>query len=128
MLTGFADMVRNNAIKIRSKRVIAELDTWIYKGPSARIDHQDGAHDDTLTCLAMGVFVMKFSMNKLVAARNRDKALLKSWVAGANVEQKPMSLTNQTISAAPKRPMPIYSGNMLNKGNPAMDAYRWLIQ
>ena len=128
MLTGFAEMVRTNAIKIRSKRVIAELDTWIYKGPSARIDHQDGCHDDTLTCLAMGTFVMKFSMNKLIAAKNRDKALLKSWVAGANVAEKPKSATSKEISVAPKRPMPIYQNNMIRQYNSAMDAYRWLVQ
>ena len=29
------------------------LDTWIYKGDAGRIDHMDGCHDDTLTCLAM---------------------------------------------------------------------------
>lgn len=128
MLTGFADMVRTNRIKIRSKRVIAELDTWIYKGPSARIDHQDGCHDDTLTCLAMGTFVMKFSMNKLIAAKQRDKALLKSWVAGSNVAERPKLKPNQPISAAPSRPMPIYSNNMIGKGTSQFDAYRWLLR
>ena len=129
MLTGFAEMVRTNAIKIRSKRVIAELDTWIYKGPSARIDHQDGCHDDTLTCLAMGTFVMKFSMNKLIAAKNRDKALLKSWVAGANVAEKPKSIKPGEISVAPKHhAMPIYSNNMVSQGNPIFEAYKWLVR
>lgn len=130
MLTGFAEMVRTNAIKIRSKRVIAELDTWIYKGPSARIDHQDGCHDDTLTCLAMGTFVMKFSMNKLIAAKQRDKALLKSWVAGANVVEKPKSATSNelSITPTPKRPMPFYQNNMVRQYNSAMDAYKWLVQ
>ena len=129
MLTGFAEMVRTNAIKIRSKRVIAELDTWIYKGPSARIDHQDGCHDDTLTCLAMGTFVMKFSMNKLIAAKNRDKALLKSWVAGANVAEKPKSIKPGEISVAPKHhAMPIYSNNMVSQGNPVFEAYKWLVR
>lgn len=130
MLTGFAEMVRTNAIKIRSKRVIAELDTWIYKGPSARIDHQDGCHDDTLTCLAMGTFVMKFSMNKLIAAKQRDKALLKSWVAGANVVERPKSATSKELSMTPtpKRPMPFYQNNMVRQYNSAMDAYKWLVQ
>lgn len=129
MLIGFAELVRTNGIKIRSKRVIAELDTWIYKGPSARIDHQDGCHDDTLTCLAMGTFVMKFSMNKLIAAKQRDKALLRSWVAGANVVEKPKSTTSQEINMTPtKRPMPFYQNNMIRQHNSAMDAYRWLVQ
>jgi hypothetical protein len=62
MLTHFAHMVKTNAFKIRSKRVISELDTWIYKGEAGRIDHMDGCHDDTLTCLAMALFVMQFSL------------------------------------------------------------------
>ena len=128
MLTGFAEMVRTNAIKIRSKRVIAELDTWIYKGPSARIDHQDGCHDDTLTCLAMGTFVMKFSMNKLIAAKNRDKALLKSWTAGSNVPERPKVQSSAQISMAPKIPMPIYQNSMLQQSNPIFEAYKWLVK
>lgn len=128
MLTGFANMVRTNAIKIRSKRVIAELDTWIYKGPSARIDHQDGCHDDTLTCLAMGTFVMKFSMNKLIAAKNRDKALLKSWTAGSNVPERPKVQSSTQISMAPKIPMPIYQNSMLQQSNPIFEAYKWLVK
>ena len=64
MLTNFAHMVRTNAFKIRSKRVINELDTWIYKGDAGRIDHMDGCHDDTLTCLAMGLFVMQYSLER----------------------------------------------------------------
>ena len=78
MLTGFANMVKTNEFKIRSKRVIGELDTWIYKGEAQRIDHMSGCHDDTLTCLAMGVFVMKYSLNKLIEAKKRDVAFLKA--------------------------------------------------
>ena len=37
MLTGFANMVKTNQIKNTfKKRVIAELDTWIYKGTAYR--------------------------------------------------------------------------------------------
>ena len=78
MLTGFANMVKTNEFKIRSKRVIGELDTWIYKGEAQRIDHMSGCHDDTLTCLAMGLFVMKYSLNKLIEAKKRDVAFLKA--------------------------------------------------
>ena len=85
MLTHFAHMVKTNAFKIRSKRVINELDTWIYKGDAGRIDHMDGAHDDTLTCLSMGLFVMQFSMERLNKAKQTDAAILNSWVNSSNI-------------------------------------------
>ena len=129
MLTYFANMVKTNQIKIRSKRVISELDTWIYKGTAARIDHQDGCHDDTLTCLAMAVFVMNFSMKKFLEAKEKDKVILKAWTTSATV---PMSTHNVTVKqttevyATPNRnySMPIYTNNQnARNSNP----YRWLI-
>ena len=129
MLTYFANMVKTNQIKIRSKRVISELDTWIYKGTAARIDHQDGCHDDTLTCLAMAVFVMNFSMKKFLEAKEKDKVMLKAWTTSATV---PMPTHNVTVKqttevyATPNRnySMPIYTNNQnARNSNP----YRWLI-
>ena len=130
MLTYFANMVKTNQIKIRSKRVIAELDTWIYKGTAARIDHQDGCHDDTLTCLAMAVFVMNFSMKKFLEAKEKDKIMLKAWTTSATVPGKNCDITikrTTEISAAPKNnyAMPFYTSNQ-NK-NTSLNPYRWLI-
>ena len=130
MLTYFANMVKTNQIKIRSKRVIAELDTWIYKGTAARIDHQDGCHDDTLTCLAMAVFVMNFSMKKIIEAKEKDKIILKAWTTSANVPGKNCDITikrTTEISAAPKNnyAMPFYTSNQ-NK-TVSLNPYRWLI-
>lgn len=127
MLTGFANMVKTNQIKIRSKRVIAELDTWIYKGTAARIDHQDGCHDDTLTCLAMGTFVMNFSMKKLLQAQAKDKVILKAWTASATLPEAKVTIKNTTeISIEPKKKydMPIYTNKNTNT---LANSYRWLI-
>ena len=129
MLTYFANMVKTNQIKIRSKRVIAELDTWIYKGTAARIDHQDGCHDDTLTCLAMAVFVMNFSMKKFLNAKEKDKIILKSWTTSATVPVANYNVTvkkTTEISAEPKRnySMPIYSNKQTSQSS---NPYRWLI-
>jgi hypothetical protein len=129
MLTYFANMVKTNQIKIRSKRVISELDTWIYKGTAARIDHQDGCHDDTLTCLAMAVFVMNFSMKKFLEAKEKDKVILKAWTTSATVPGPTHNVTvKQTteVYATPNRnySMPIYTNNQnARNSNP----YRWLI-
>lgn len=135
MLTNFANMVKTNQIKIRSRRVISELDTWIYKGTAARIDHQDGAHDDTLTCLAMGIFVIKFSLNKLIATQAKDKAMLRAWVntssmTGETDTHKYTYVKTESVTMEPKPkknyPMPFYKAtpNQNDKFGP----YRWLIK
>ena len=131
MLTYFANMVKTNQIKIRSKRVIQELDTWIYKGTAARIDHQDGCHDDTLTCLAMGVFVMAFSMKKYIAVKEKDKVLLKSWVSTATATASTPThnikyTTEVSIETKKNYQMPLYTNNNSNH-NSLFDAYRWLV-
>ena len=79
MLTNFANLIKTNQFKIRSSRVIKELDTWIFK--NGRIDHKDGCHDDTLTCLAMALFVMTFSLNRQIEARAKDTAMLKAMIS-----------------------------------------------
>lgn len=135
MLTNFANMVKTNQIKIRSRRVISELDTWIYKGAAARIDHQDGAHDDTLTCLAMGVFVIKFSLNKLMATQAKDKAMLRAWVntstmTGESETHKYTYTKTESMTMEPKPKknyqMPFYTGekSKTDKFGP----YMWLIR
>lgn len=78
MLSNFANLVKTNQFKIRSRRVTTELETWIYK--NGRMDHMDGCHDDTLTCLAMGLFVMMFSMNKQIEAKSKDEAMMKAMI------------------------------------------------
>ena len=129
MLTYFANMVKTNQIKIRSKRVISELDTWIYKGTAARIDHQDGCHDDTLTCLAMAVFVMNFSMKKFLEAKEKDKVMLKAWTTSATIPTQNHNITvkkTTEVYATPKRnySMPIYTNNQQSANS---NPYRWLI-
>lgn len=130
MLTYFANLVKTNQIKIRSKRVIGELDTWIYKGTAARIDHQDGCHDDTLTCLAMAVFVMNYSMKKIVEAKEKGKVMLKAWTNSSTINGITHDITvkrSTEIYATPKKNygMPIYTDKTLSKGNNF--PYRWLI-
>ena len=129
ILSHFANMIRTNEFKVRSKRVIGELDTWVFK--NGRQDHQDGCHDDTLTCLAMGMFVYKFHMGDIQRAKERDAAFLRAWINSANSMK--FSITAKTpteVSIEPvKNPMPFYTQKTLQKssGNPLIDAYRWLI-
>ena len=90
VLSHFAGLIRNNEFKIRSVRVINELDTWIFKENTGRMDHMSGAHDDTITCLAMALFVMQFSINKLEKTINKDKAILNAYCVNTNVPTKPV--------------------------------------
>lgn len=78
MLSNFANLVKTNQFKVRSKRVISELDTWIFK--NGRMDHKDGCHDDTLTCLAMGLFVMEYSINRQEKAKSKDVSMIKAMI------------------------------------------------
>jgi hypothetical protein len=115
MLTNFAYAVKVNSLKIRSKRVIDELGTWIYKGDAGRIDHMDGCHDDTLTCLAMGLFVMQFSLERLQQAKETDAAILSSWVTSNSIKNVTTYYnSNGTISMQPDNVMPFYSNKTLN--------------
>lgn len=114
MLTHFAHMVKTNAFKIRSKRVITELDTWIYKGDAGRIDHMDGCHDDTLTCLAMGLFVMQFSLERLQKAKQADVAILNAWTVSSSIKPMNNHFSNSSISMQPNNTMPFYSGRNFN--------------
>lgn len=127
MLTNFAHMVKTNAIKIRSERVITELDTWIYKGDAGRIDHMDGCHDDTLTCLAMALFVMQFSLEKIRKAKEADATILSSWTTSASV--KPTQPRNSSsISIAPTSSMPFYTNKTVSKNyNAPMGSCMWLL-
>lgn len=78
MLSNFANLIKTNQFKIRSKRVINELDTWIFK--NGKMDHKDGCHDDTLTCLAMALFVAEFSIKRVNEGREKDKAMLNAMI------------------------------------------------
>ena len=124
VLANFAGMVRNNEFKIRSHRVINELDTWIFKGDTGRMDHMAGSHDDTLTSLAMGLFVMQFTVNKLQDIKNKDAAMLGAYTMNSGFAQR--SRPNN-IDMRPKV-APFYSNKTLSKtpSNPQYGNFMWL--
>tara|TARA_R110000796_G_scaffold742_1_gene2760 strand:- start:8041 stop:9897 length:1857 start_codon:yes stop_codon:yes gene_type:complete len=71
-------MIRLNAIKVRSKRMISEMRTFVFK--NGRADHMDGYHDDLLMPLAYGLWVMETSFKKLKEAKAKTKAMLAGWI------------------------------------------------
>ncbi len=108
MIMNLEKTLRFNEIKIRSKRFTQELQTWIWK--NGRPDHQSGFHDDTLTAMAMGLFVLQFSFKKLEAVKEKNKIILKSMIIAQKIMNNQI---NVTISDnVKKKPMPFYMANV----------------
>lgn len=135
MLNNFANLVRTNQFKIRSSRVCAELQTWIWK--NGRQDHMDGKHDDTITCLAMGLFVMQFSMGRALQNKAKDEAMMKAFImANSRIKYDERGttltagneLTQPKNTPAPKYTMPIYLSRqpMYQDKSAAYKASMWL--
>lgn len=89
LVAQFEKMVRINmeegvdkGIKIRSSRMIAEMNTFIYK--NGRPDHATGKHDDLIMAMAMALFVMEFSFKKLKAFKSKTKNMLASWTTNSS--------------------------------------------
>ena len=89
LLRNFANMVTDGAFTIHSVRLCNELDTWIFKGDDGRMDHMTASsHDDNITCVAMALFILKFSFQKLEASRSKDAAILNSYMTGGGHNKK----------------------------------------
>ena len=124
MLSNFANLVKTNQFKIRSKRVLTELDTWVFK--NGRIDHKDGCHDDTLTCLAMGLFVVQYSMNKQLEAKSKDMAMLRAMInINGRMTYNPTTKTMGNVSVK-SMPGIVVSNN--HKNNTTYASNMWLLK
>jgi len=111
MLSNLEYKIRTNAIKIRSSRLTSEMKTFVYK--NGRPDHMDGYHDDLLMSLAMCLWVMEHSFKKLERLEKQNKAILSSWLTGANVSSSPTVKEKDQVT-----------GNVVQKINTTHTAYR----
>ena len=123
MLSNFAALVKTNQFKIRSTRVVTELDTWIFK--NGRIDHKDGCHDDTLTCLAMGLFVVQYSMNKQIEAKQRDMTMLRAMI---NINNRILTNPNTSTLKDKKIPPQIVVSNNNRVNDTTYASNMWLFK
>lgn len=82
MIANFEYKVRTNEIKIRSIRLVTEMETFVYK--DGKPDHLSGYHDDLIFALAMPLWVMEHAFKNLEKLEKQTKAMLNSWVGGAN--------------------------------------------
>ena len=107
MIGNFVTSLKENSLRIRSVRVISEMETWIWK--NQRPDHMDGCHDDSLTCLAMGMFVIQFYVIK----NDKDKAMSKTILISFRVNNMGRNNKSQTYDygepISNTRPMPFYT-------------------
>ena len=71
-------MIRTDGVIIRSKRLISEMNTFVFK--NGRADHMDGFHDDLLMALAYALWVAENSFKKLTISKAKTKAMLGGWV------------------------------------------------
>lgn len=113
MLLNFAAYLRNNSFRVRSLRVINELDTWIYK--NGRPDHMTGFHDDSITCLAMGLFVMEYYLFKKSKDARKDSVMIHSWRSSNSIKPKDDVKPTDNIDISKPRRLPIYSSYQMSK-------------
>lgn len=128
VLASFAGMVRSNEFKIRSTRVINELDTWIFEGETGRMNHQEGSHDDTICSLAMALFVMRYTYNKLEESKHKDQAILNAYMMGGAINANRNKIKDDK-PITPKSGLPFYNERILTKTNNGLNnqgAYLWL--
>lgn len=97
MFSNFVTLIKENAYKIRSTRLIGELETWVFK--NGRPDHMSGCHDDAIYATAMGLFVLQYSMLRGDMSREKTVAMIKSWMVNG-----PRSIS--------KPEQPNFSGNV----------------
>ena len=112
MIQSFVTAVKENTFRIRSIRVITEMETWIWKG--GRPDHMDGMHDDTLTCLSMGIFIMQYYMLRNEKTREMDMSIVKSWRVNnrQSVDNRSTSLKDR-LNIKENTVFPFYSSRQM---------------
>jgi hypothetical protein len=71
------ESIRMDSFKIRSKRALMEIETFVFIG--GRADHMKGYHDDLLMSIAMCCFVGSTSFKDLEKSKGQAKAMINSW-------------------------------------------------
>jgi hypothetical protein len=101
MIANLEKMLRENGVKVRSRRMVSEMKTFIYK--NGRPDHMDGYHDDLLMAMAMPLWVLEYSFKNLQKAKSQNKAILNAWSTGGQTSE---NITNAS-----------YDGGFVSKNN-----------
>jgi hypothetical protein len=123
MVSELEEHIRENKTIIRSRRLISELRTFVYK--NGRPDHMEGFNDDIIMAYAMAIFIVQTSFKKLEQVEKQTKAMLESWVNVSNTQSKPMINGQQHINPFYTN-TPTYNPAPPNNGNNDNGEYNWL--
>lgn len=129
VISNFEMAVRNNAIKIRSIRLVNEMKTYIYK--NGRPDHMTGYNDDCIISMAMGLWILESSFKELKKLKKQTKAILSAWIAGDNIkrEEEPVDTNGFTPKGQRKKKItgkPNFSPNVAKNMQDPKGEYLWL--
>jgi hypothetical protein len=103
MISNLEYKIRTNGVKIRSSRMVSEMQTFIYK--NGRPDHMEGYHDDLLMSMGMALWVIEHSFKNLERLEKQNKAILNSWISGANTASNPAKPTVTTVDKETGKPV-----------------------
>lgn len=80
LISNMEEKIRLGVVKIRSKRIISQLRTFVYR--NGRADHLKGYNDDCLIALGMGLFIAEYHFKELSRLEKIDHAILNAWTVG----------------------------------------------
>ncbi len=113
VITSINEFLREGKIKLRSRRLIEEFNTFIYNNTKA--EHAPGYHDDLIFALGIGLFVRSTQFEKVFLSKEFYKAMLESISVSKNDDKYTLG-TNEP-QKGPTQPMP---------GNTADEDLSWL--
>ena len=129
LVAHFEKMVRINCeesldhgIKIRSRRLLSELNTFVYV--NGRADHAKGKHDDIIMAMAMALYVLEYSFKRLTQQKNKTKSMLSSWVINSGNDGQDMP--HGAASTSKKRETPNFDPQTSKNMQDPKGQYMWL--
>jgi hypothetical protein len=130
MIANLEKMLRENTIKVKSRRLVSEMKTFVYK--NGRPDHMDGYHDDLLMSLGMCLWVLEYSFKNLQKANTQNKAILNSWTTGGQTtaaiknESYEGGFVSQNNKGKKTAPRPRFNPNVSKNMQDPHGQYMWL--
>lgn len=75
LVTSLNKYLNERQVKLNSKRVVAEFDTFVIK-ENGKAEHEKGANDDLVIALALALYIRDVEWNNIVSYENSYKAML----------------------------------------------------
>ncbi len=129
LVAHFEKMVRINCeesldhgIKIRSRRLLSELNTFVYI--NGRADHAKGKHDDIIMAMAMALYVLEYSFKRLTQQKNKTKSMLSSWVVNSGNDGQ--NMPHEAASTTNKKNTPNFDPQTAKNMQDPKGQYMWL--